>query len=263
MKVASVTRFLLSVAGVASKGIPKSPVPSDTFFDQPWRPSKHIDDHGFLTNVYPRVQGLWEEETPIRRGRYKTSKLEDFPALVRQVPGDGNCLFHAVAVSLSRAEKGRHMTFGDFAEVRQQATTLRHETTKYLRRRMNGELYLTGKDSIATKDLLNRLATNYGLTPQEYCDAMDTDGVWGGGPEIVALCNLLKRPIHLYQLVAVEKKFCLRRWCCFGSPKYDSRNGAIHILSADSRFPDLRPGRQRKKGNHFLAVFPQRRGTTL
>jgi hypothetical protein len=42
---------------------------------------------------------------------------------------------------------------------------------------------------------------------------------------------------------------------CFGSPKYD-HNTAIHILSADSRFPDVRPGHQLSAGNHFLALFP-------
>ena len=42
---------------------------------------------------------------------------------------------------------------------------------------------------------------------------------------------------------------------CFGSPKFD-RRPALHILSADSRFPDLRPGEQLAAGNHFLAVFP-------
>jgi len=42
---------------------------------------------------------------------------------------------------------------------------------------------------------------------------------------------------------------------CFGSPKYD-RKEAIHILSADSRFPDLQPGQQLSSGNHFLALFP-------
>jgi hypothetical protein len=43
---------------------------------------------------------------------------------------------------------------------------------------------------------------------------------------------------------------------CFGSPKFD-RQQALHILSADSRFPDLTPGKQLAAGNHFLAMFPE------
>jgi hypothetical protein len=42
---------------------------------------------------------------------------------------------------------------------------------------------------------------------------------------------------------------------CFGSPKYD-RKEPLHILSADSRFPDVEPKRIRRVGNHFLALFP-------
>ena len=42
---------------------------------------------------------------------------------------------------------------------------------------------------------------------------------------------------------------------CFGSPKFDRRE-PLHILSADSRFPDVEPRRIRKVGNHFLALFP-------
>lgn len=52
-----------------------------------------------------------------------------------------------------------------------------------------------------------------------------------------------------------KKEFCLRRMACFGSPKYD-RKEPLHILSADSRFPDVAPGRQVASGNHFLALFP-------
>ena len=77
-----------------------------------------------------------------------------------------------------------------------------------------------------------------------------------GGPEIVALCNALRRPIHVYELHSHRKQFMLRRMACFGSPKFDRRE-PLHILSADSRFPDVSPGKQIDSGNHFLAVFPE------
>ena len=50
-------------------------------------------------------------------------------------------------------------------------------------------------------------------------------------------------------------QFTLRRMACFGSPRYDRRE-PLHILSADSRFPDVEPKRIRTVGNHFLALFP-------
>ena len=85
---------------------------------------------------------------------------------------------------------------------------------------------------------------------------MRQDSYWGGGPEIVALCNVLERPIHVYELCVNNNRFVLRRMACFGSPKFDRRQ-ALHILSADSRFPDLEPGKQLAAGNHFLAMFPE------
>ena len=137
-------------------------------------------------------------------------------------------------------------------------------------------------------------------------------GYWGGGPELVALSNYLKRPIHVYELCeswskddeeededeknsdnyddsmdAIEdgdeqneddnneeepledlsigdlkarikdcnENFRLKRMACFGSPRFDKEQ-ALHILSADSRFPDVKPGQQAAAGNHFLAIFP-------
>ena len=91
----------------------------------------------------------------------------------------------------------------------------------------------------------------------------------------MALSNALRRPIHVYELSVHDeagnndhqtnngiltsnsssKKFHFSRMACFGSPKFDSR-APLHILSADSRFPDIQPGRQLSSGNHFLALFP-------
>ena len=32
---------------------------------------------------------------------------------------------------------------------------------------------------------------------------------------------------------------------------------ALHILSTDSRFPDVTPGKQLAMGNHFMSLFPE------
>lgn len=55
--------------------------------------------------------------------------------------------------------------------------------------------------------------------------------------------------------IKINKQFALRRMACFGSPKFDRRQ-PLHILSADSRFPDVDAHRIRRVGNHFLALFP-------
>jgi hypothetical protein len=226
------------------------------FYTEPWCPSAQIDCQGFLTEQYKRIPGQWEEEQPVR-GKHR-SVVTSKKAHIRQVPGDGNCLFNAIVVSLNKVEQGRHYSFdGDnFEDLRQCAQTLREKAVTFLEKRPNRALYLQGDAFIKSQDLLDQFAEQYGITAQEYCDTMRQDGVWAGGPEIVALSNMLRRPIHLYELHVDDKKqFCLRRMCCFGSPKYDSQE-AIHVLSADSRFPDIHPGRQLREGNHFLSVFP-------
>ena len=52
-----------------------------------------------------------------------------------------------------------------------------------------------------TSQLLSTAASQYGISPEEYCELMMQDSYWGGGPEIVALCAVLRRPIHVYELV--------------------------------------------------------------
>ena len=52
-------------------------------------------------------------------------------------------------------------------------------------------------------------------------------------------------------------RWCLRRIAAFGSPRFDTRSvEALHILSADSRFPDLKLGDELPNGNHFLCLIP-------
>lgn len=256
-----------------SGGLPRS-TSEVGFYTEPWCPSNQIDGQGFLCHQYRRIPGLWEEDEPVK-GKHNSKQsqhnhnhnhLMDIPAQIRQVPGDGNCLFNAIVVCLSKAERGRHYQFHDFEELRHCAQALREKAMDFLhtKKTKTRSLYLQGDSYINAHDLLEQFADQYGITSQEYCETMRQDGVWAGGPEIVALCNLLKRPIHLYELHVTtsttennskQKQFCLRRMCCFGSPKYDSRE-AIHVLSADSRFPDVSPGRQLREGNHFLSVFP-------
>ena len=39
------------------------------------------------------------------------------------------------------------------------------------------------------------------MQPEDYCSQMRNKGVWGGGPEILALVNSLRRPIHVFEPV--------------------------------------------------------------
>lgn len=175
---------------------------------------------------------------------------------VRQVPGDGSCLFHSLTASLSWAVNDTHHSM-DLAQLRYTSNQLRQKAVDCFEKNASVVLFVHGHERSCVCDLLTACAEQYSITEQEYCRRMRNSKEWGGGPEIVVLSNLLKRPIHVYGLdTDINKQWCLRRISVFGSPKFDRNNEAIHILSADSRFPQLKPGNQLTEGNHFLALFP-------
>ncbi|CAM9204778.1 unnamed protein product [Ectocarpus sp. 4 AP-2014] len=200
-----------------------------------WRHSAKIKRDGFLTDSFA-VQGI------------STNMA------VRQVPGDGNCLFHAISACLDHACNGTHPSL-DLSELMPKSAALRKVAVDYLVDNLKKTLYLEKEESVPVYELLSVVAAQYNMTAEHYCEVMRQSSVWGGGPEIVALSNALCRPIHVYELASNGVSFCFRRMACFGSPSFDDKQ-AIHILSADSRFPNLKPGRQLANGNHFLALFP-------
>lgn len=164
---------------------------------------------------------------------------------------------HFAANSQAHAINGTHIDLRDSNNLRwlyENSASLRERAVDCLEQKRK-LLFLQGHEYLKAKDLVEAAASQYGISGSEYCQLMRQDSYWGGGPEIVALCNVLQRPIHVYELFVKNKRFVLRRMACFGSPKFD-RNQALHILSADSRFPDLAPGKQLASGNHFLAMFP-------
>ncbi|KAL7528439.1 hypothetical protein ACHAWF_002558, partial [Thalassiosira exigua] len=275
-----------------------------------WNASPQINDQGYLCkSLYQRTPGEWEADC-----RHTSTGDLAVPVIIRQVPGDGDCLFHAVAISLNLIESERHLRMDSQTslwQLKDMSRQLRKMAVECLRScstsseskrgraflrprkqltndqqpgmrksRKYKRLFIQGYESMSTSQLLSTAASQYGISPEEYCDLMEQDSYWGGGPEIVALCNILRRPIHVYELVAtssksdensaaardsytkiqvpdhlMSKQFCLRRMATFGSPKYDSK-APLHILSADSRFPDVKPCSIRENGNHFMALFP-------
>eukprot|EP00522_Entomoneis_paludosa_P014787 CAMPEP_0172449058 /NCGR_PEP_ID=MMETSP1065-20121228/7874_1 /TAXON_ID=265537 /ORGANISM="Amphiprora paludosa, Strain CCMP125" /LENGTH=419 /DNA_ID=CAMNT_0013200657 /DNA_START=36 /DNA_END=1292 /DNA_ORIENTATION=- len=263
----------------------------------PWNPSRNIGEEGFLKALYTRIPGVWEQDVQLR-----TSISLTEPCHIRQVPGDGNCLFHSISVGLCHAVNRTQWDMKSSDSLKQlyhHSQTLRQQAVACLQD-SNRRLCLQGQEWVKSRELVEAAAQQYGLTAEEYCRDMQQESVWGGGPEIVALANVLKRPIHVYELTTTTKAqaaksaaaarapkkaaffqshlkgssrddvhreddgasssqqqqvFVLRRMACFGSPRFDRRS-ALHILSADSRFPDIAPGQQLSDGNHFLAVFP-------
>ena len=345
---------------LAKKSIPHSKQSIFYTSHPAWNHSPEIDTHGFLSKRYKLHPGSWEKEARIG-GKYgykslHTRKLPEVECVIRQVPGDGNCLFHSISTALSWVEDRKHLDFDETFQKKSLKQTKRgrsrsaleeeldlHTRSKILRqiavdmldprhythtpleqeqqqqqeqqqkrphfhcltRKRRKPLFLQGSEFLRPNELLDIACSQYGLTAEEYCESMRKNGVWGGGPDLVALCNYLKRPIHVFELMTFHPKssrerqmerrrrrnrnrnqatatrgvdegndidsdsgmvesskpeFRLRRMACFGSPKFDYRE-PLHILSADCRFPDLQPGQQASAGNHFMVIFPERRGT--
>jgi len=119
------------------------------------------------------------------------------------------------------------------------------------------KLYMEGDECITSGELLELIASHYNTSGEEYCKNMLKEKTWGGGPEIVAISNRIKRPIHVYELdtEGIKRKFEFKICAQFGSPTFDNRP-PLYILCADGRFPHIIPGFHKKQGDHFLALFP-------
>jgi len=152
----------------------------------------------------------------------------------------------------------------------------------------NDTLVMDNGEEISSSNLLQIVSDHYNMTTNEYCAKMLQTHAWGGGPEIVAISNHLKRPIHVYELASsssngkssssnsagassrissssssssssistTSKDFYLKVCAKFGSPTFDNHEKPLCILCADGRFPNIKPGTQKKAGDHFLALFP-------
>jgi hypothetical protein len=101
-------------------------------------------------------------------------------------------------------------------------------------------LYLGQEEESSTTDVLDMICKQYNKTGPEYCELMRGRHEWGGGPEIVALSNLLRRPVHVYELHTrgfFPRRFELRACARFGSPRFDScGRDPLCILCADGRW---------------------------
>ena len=142
----------------------------------------------------------------------------------------------------------------DLNHLHHHSTLLRQKAVNMLSLNPRRLLFLQGSEYLRARDLVDAAAAQYDLNGEEYCDLMRKESYWGGGPEIVALCNVLRRPIHVYELtndddptmdyhheqreVQIDEdtsiqpvdpkhkqnskhdpqQFRLRRMACFGSP---------------------------------------------
>ncbi len=179
---------------------------------------------------------------------------------IQQVQGSGDCLFHSIAIGMAFEDEQRHLDMYD-PVLTERVKDLRALAVKTLTDDPNRTLHLEGQQELITSELVEAAAEQYGVTADEYCRSMRQSGVWGGGPEILALANALERPIHVFEPVAAcnGTEFRLQLCGAFGSPRFDASGKPVCIVAADDRFPNCKPTevkRHGEGGNHFLALLP-------
>jgi len=65
----------------------------------------------------------------------------------------------------------------------------------------SGNLVIEGKRLVSTTSLLKSAAQGEGVTTQEYIEMLRDGSLYGGGPELTVLSNILRRPISIYELL--------------------------------------------------------------
>ena len=181
-----------------------------------------------------RFPGRVRKASPILRDVYEAVDEDNATSTVyvRHIPGDGSCLFHALAVSLIQRVTARHVGFD--SQVRLLSHRLRQIAVDVLSND-SALLFIDNGDLVSAADILEMSAAQMNKTCQAYLDDMRCPGEWGGGPEIAALCTYLKRPIHVFELnVSRDGGFYFELTARFGSPQLASR-AALNILCADGR----------------------------
>jgi len=156
---------------------------------------------------------------------------------VRQVPGDGSCLFHSLAAGLSYITTSDHLEFDK--SLRHLSKSLRDMSIETLAQR-NELLIIENNQTMLSQDLLEIVCTHYNYSSsQQYLEDLKNPKTWGGGPEIVAISNRLRRPVHVYELCSDGfigmKKFKLALCGRFGSPVFDDK-APLYLLCADGRY---------------------------
>jgi hypothetical protein len=117
---------------------------------------------------------------------------------MRNVPGEGDCMFMAVALAAATSMG----LGGNNALLRAVAAETRAVVAQVLGG--PGTLYIEHQRVVLASDLLRSASMAEGISTDEYLTRLiqrgEEGGLYGGGPELTVLSNVLRRPISIYEL---------------------------------------------------------------
>jgi len=129
-----------------------------------------------------------------------TSQTLEFT--MRNVPGDGDCMFLAVALATCTS----YGLGGNYAFLR----AISNETRDVVAQILSvdkGNLHVEGKRIVRVSDLLKSAARNENVSGIEYVNMIRNGTLQGGGPELTVLSNVLRRPISIYEIDTSDEAF--------------------------------------------------------
>jgi len=95
------------------------------------------------------------------------------------VPGDGNCMFHALAASVEGSD----------------AAQLRAAAVEYMRAKLDVPLFPDNQDATTFRQWIEWAGHK---NVEAYLSALSRSGTWGQSLDLAALCHVLQRPIGVY-----------------------------------------------------------------
>jgi len=163
----------------------------------PWF-KKARDDHPDANRRRPGDLGAGDGKVVFVKG-----------AVVKQMPGDGNCLFHSLTFGLKRGFN---------------AHTLRKEIARFIS--TNSDL------EIAETPLKDWIKWDCNQSVTQYARRMAVTG-WGGGIECAACSRLFRVNVHVWERIrkAKSSSMCFKRISCFDFGKTGSSSApTINVL---------------------------------
>mmetsp|Transcript_1234 Transcript_1234/g.1483 ORF Transcript_1234/g.1483 Transcript_1234/m.1483 type:complete len:279 (-) Transcript_1234:181-1017(-) len=148
----------------------------------------------YLADVDDNVKDCNDNNSPITTnlGQKKLFSM-------RNVPGEGDCMFQAVALATAAS-----MGLGANNALLRAISEETRDVVAQVMGSRDGNLHIEGQRLVRTSDLLTSASRSEGMSPDEYLERLKKSGsdggLYGGGPELTVLSNLLRRPISIYEL---------------------------------------------------------------